>query len=318
MMPSFHSGFACDIQNMMEWRGTLGYAAYCYTWELTDFDRYCCKVFPGTDILTWDIVLSWLNAIRDRRDVRIPVAAIRNLGKYQIMLGKNACLFPANYFSYQKRRMPYMMSDHECQRFFDAADNYPHDKHNPLLTYTVATFFRLQFSTGMRPQEVRHLTRHDFDFIHDTIYIADSKRHKDRCIAVRHSVMEMCKRYDAIARSLYPDTNVFFPSRNRKEHSAESILLFFRKCWKRAGNPNPDDSEYCTPYILRHNFATRRITEWMEEGKDFGQYMPYLSTYMGHQTFSETCYYLHLMPERLSRMGYMDISDIVSEVDHEK
>jgi len=171
---------------------------------------------------------------------------------------------------------------------------YPHDKWNPLLTYTVAVLFRFQYSAGMRPQEVRRLTRQDFDFIYDTIYIADSKRHKDRCIAVRHTVMDMCKKYDAIARSQYPDTNVFFPNHNRKEHSAEGILLFFCKCWKMAGNPDPDRLECCPPYILRHNFAARRITKWMEEGKNFSQYMPYLSAYKGHQTFSETCYYLHL------------------------
>lgn len=313
MMPSFHSSFAADIRAMMEWRGTLGYTESSYMRELADFDLYCCKTFPDAGVLTWEVALSYLNATRERRDIRMNVAALRNLGKYQVMIGKDACVFPANYFSYHKRHMPYIMSDQECQRFFEAADNYPYDKHNPLLTYTVAVLFRLQYSTGMRPQEVRHLTRQDFDFIHDTVYIADSKRHKDRRIAVRHSVMEMCKKYDAIARSLYPDTNVFFPNRNRKEHSAESLWIFFRKCWEMAGNP--DGLEYCSPYILRHNFATRRITEWMEEGKDFSQYMPYLSAYMGHQTFSETCYYLHLMPERLSRMGCMDISDIVPEVE---
>lgn len=231
------------------------------------------------------------------------------------MTGKDACVFPADYFAYKSRRMPHIMSDDECRHFFEAADNYPYDKHCPLLTYTAAVFFRLQYSTGMRPQEVRRLTRQDFDFIHDTIYIADSKRHKDRCIAVRHPIMEMCRKYDAIARSLYPDTTVFFPNRNRKEYRAEDICALFRRCWKLAGNPG--NLEYCTPYILRHNFATRRITEWMEEGKDFSQYMPYLSAYMGHQTFRETCYYLHLIPERIVWTGCMDISGIVPEVDYE-
>ena len=316
MMPSFNSGFATDIRNMMEWRGTLGYTESCYTQQLKDFDRYCQKTFPDACILTWEISLSYLDTLRERRDIRVDVAALRNLGKYQVMAGKDACVFPTDYFAYKSRRMPHIMSDEECRRFFEAADHYPYDKRSPLLTYTVAVFFRLQYSTGMRPQEVRHLTRQEFDFAHNTIYIADSKRHKDRCIAVRHSIMEMCQKYDAIARSLYPGTTVFFPNRNRKEYRAEAIQTLFHRCWKLAGNP--DNLEYCTPYILRHNFATRRITEWMEEGKDFDQYMPYLSAYMGHQTFRETCYYLHLMPERISRMGCMDISGIVPEVDYEK
>ena len=316
MIPSFYSGFAHDIRRMMDWRGTLGYTASCYKYQLADFDRYCQKLFPDADTLTWEIAISYLNAFRERRDIRVDVAALRNLGKYQAMAGKKACVFPADYFTYKKRRLPYIMNSGECSRFFEAADHYPCNSHSPLLTYTAAVLFRLQYSTGMRPQEVRHLTRQDFDFVHDTIYIADSKRHKDRCIAVRHSVMGMCRKYDAIARNLYPGTDIFFPSRNRKEHSAGSIQSLFHKCWRAAGNP--ENIEYCTPYILRHNFATQRITEWMREGKDFSQYMPYLSAYMGHQTFRETCYYLHLIPEHISRMGYMDISDVVPEVDDEE
>ncbi len=315
MTPSFKSGFASDIRSMMGWRGTLGYTETCYMRQMIDFDHYCQKAFPDAGTLTWEIVLSYLNALHEKRDVRVDVAALRNLEKYQVMAGKNACVFPADYFSYKRRRMPYIMNEDECRSFFEATDNYPHDKWNPLLTYTVAVFFRLQYSTGMRPQEVRHLTRQDFDFVHDTVYIADSKRHKDRRIAVSHPIMKMCQKYDVIARRLYPCTEIFFPNRSQKEHSAESIQRLFHKCWGMAGNP--DNLEYCTPYILRHNFATQRITEWMEQGKDFDLYMPYLSAYMGHQTFRETCYYLHLMPNRISRMGYMGISDIIPEVNYE-
>lgn len=316
MTCSFSSGFRDDIQGMMEWREILGYTQTCYMQQMRDFDNYCQETYPDADILTWEISLSYLNTLRERRDIRIDVSALRNLGKYQVMSGKNACVFPADYFSYKRRRIAHIMSDDECRRFFEAADNYPHNEREPLLAYTVAVIFRLQYATGMRPQEVRRLTRQDFDFAHDTVYIADSKRHKDRCIAVGHPVMEMCKKYDRIARTLYPDTLLFFPNCNQREHSAASLQRLFHKCWEMAGNPG--NLEYCTPYILRHNFATRRITEWMEEGKDFSQYMPYLSAYMGHQTFRDTCYYLHLIPGRLARMGCMDISDIIPEVDDEK
>lgn len=315
MTYSFSSGFADDIRGMMEWRGVLGYTESCYAQQMRDFDQHCMENYPEACILTWEIALSHLELLRKRRDIRIDVCALRNLGKYQIMTGKDACIFPADYFSYKKRRLPYIMSDEECRRFFEATDNYPYDKWNPLLTYTVSVFFRLQYATGMRPQETRLLTRQDFDFVHDTIYIANSKRHKDRCIAVEHRLMETCRKYDGIARRIYPDTNIFFPNRRRQAHGALSIQNLFHKCWEIAGNP--DGLAYCTPYILRHNFATRTIILWMQEGKDFSQYLPYLSAYMGHETFRETCYYLHLMPERLARMGCMDISEIIPEVVHE-
>lgn len=309
-MSSFQSKFAHDIQGLKEWRGILGYAADSYDTYLAHFDRYCMETFPDADVLTWDIALSYLQAKRERRDIHVDVAAIRNLARYQILLGKDACVFPADYFSYKKRQLPYIMSGEECRRFFEAADRYPHNPASPLIEYTAAVIFRLQYATGMRPQEARHLRRQDFDFAHDTIYIADSKRHKDRRIAADRRIMEMCRNYDGIARGMYPGTEVFFPNRNGDEHGAQSISTLFHKCWEMAGNPEIPE-RYCTPYILRHNFATQTLTRWMEEGRDFGQALPYLSTYMGHQTFRETCYYLHLLPERLSRMGFMDISGMI-------
>ena len=315
MIPSFHSGFADDISAMMKWRGTIGYAEYCYSYHLADFDKYCQQKFPDSSILTWEIAISYLNSIKEHRDVRVDVIALRNLGKYQTKKGLMACIFPFSFFTYKKRRLPYIMTDDELSSFFSATDNYPCTGHNPLLTYTVATIFRLQYSTGMRPTEVRLLKREDFDFKSNTIYIADSKMHKDRRIVVNPLVMDMCKNYDVLARCIYPNTDVFFPNSHNKAYTSQSLADFFHKCWKVAGNPVvSSDRIYCSPYILRHNYATRKIMQWMEEGKDFEIFMPYLSTYMGHQTFSETCYYLHLLPERLSMTGCMDISKILSEV----
>lgn len=309
-MVSFQSGFAQDMINMREWRRTLGYSESSYDYCLASFDRYCRMFFPDADILTWDIALSYLQAQRAHRDVRVDVAAIRNLGRYQVMSGKDACIFPAGYFRHRERRLPYIMSQEECRRFFQAADRYPHNPASPLTEYTVAAIFRLQYAAGMRPQETRRLRRQDFDFAHDMICIADSKRHKDRRIAVDHRIMGMCRNYDKIARGLFPGSEIFFPNKNGEMHEAQGISIFFNKCWEMAGNPRIP-RRYCTPYILRHSFATQTLTRWMEEGRDFWQSLPYLSAYMGHQTFRDTCYYLHLLPERLSRMDYMDISDMI-------
>lgn len=46
---------------------------------------------PDAGILTWEISISYLDALHERRDIRIDVAALRNLGKYQVMVGKDAC-----------------------------------------------------------------------------------------------------------------------------------------------------------------------------------------------------------------------------------
>jgi len=48
------------------------------------------------------------------------------------------------------------------------------------------------------------------------------------------------------------------------------------------------------------------LQKWMDEGKDIYAYLPYLSAYMGHSDFSETAYYIHLLPERLTQTPAID------------
>lgn len=118
IMVSFQSKFAHDIEKMREWRETLGYAVDSYDGYLVQFDRYCGAFFPDADILTWDIALSYLQTKREHCDAYVDVIALRNLGRYQVLLGKEACVFPVDYFSYKKRQLPYIMSAGECRRFF--------------------------------------------------------------------------------------------------------------------------------------------------------------------------------------------------------
>lgn len=316
MTYSFTSEFAEDINGMRKWRTDLGYSETTYDFHLHQFDNFCRQNYPDQGVLTREISMEYLSEVQDHRDIRLDVVTLRHLAKYQQMLGKPVCILPGNFFSYKRRRQPYMMSDSDLQRFFHAADHYPYDAHNPLLEYTAAVIFRLQYATGMRPQEVRQLSRFDVDFSRGTIYIADSKHHKDRRIAVNEEILEICQHYNVIARNMYPDATCFFPSRTQRPHSGSSLRRLFTKCWSMSGNPNGPG--YCSPYILRHNYATRRIASWVEQGKDIDECIPYLSAYMGHVTFRDTYYYIHLLPSHLSSTGLMDLTGIAPEVHHEE
>ena len=46
----------------------------------------------------------------ERDHYYVDVIALRNLGRYQVLLGKEACVFPVDYFSYKKRQLPYIPS----------------------------------------------------------------------------------------------------------------------------------------------------------------------------------------------------------------
>ena len=45
---------------------------------------------------------------------------------------------------------------------------------------------------------------------------------------------------------------------------------------------------------FRHTYAVHCLKKWSEEEKDLTVYLPILKTYMGHDSFEETAYYLRL------------------------
>lgn len=316
MSRSFHSAFADDIRGMVEHKKALGHKAESYEWNLQNFDRYCMEHFPEAGQLTKEIVFAWCGAGKEFKKSAYRANAIREFGRYLTGIGKEAYVLPHEFFPPQKAGLPHLFTDGELVRFFDAADHYPHHARSPLAEYIVPVIFRLQYACGLRPQEARLLRRADFDFQKSTIYISESKWCKDRCLPVEPGLMDLCRKYDAIAQGMFPDRVYFFPSPSGNAYSHGWLTAVFHKCWEMSGNAVPPET--CTPYTFRHNFATRTLTRWAEEGKDFGAYLPYLSTYMGHASFHSSYYYVHLLPERLANMNFMDTHGIIPEVPHEE
>jgi len=302
--------FAERIESMLEHRERLGRSTTNYRWVLANFDRFSLQHFPDESALTKELVFAWCEDAEGSSGYRAQI--IRGFGKYLVSTGEAAFVMPPTFFPYKKPDLPYILSDTELHNFFEASDHFPGYCNSPLLEYTVPVIFRLQYACGMRPQEARLLKRADFNFNDNTIYIAEAKHCKDRRLAVSPAIMDMCRKYDRIAEAIVPGRAYFFNSPTGGAYSPGWLTAKFHKCWELSGNNNARG--ICTPYDLRHNYATQTLMRWVEEGKDLNAWIPYLCAYMGHATFSATFYYVHLLPERLSKMDFTQIKGIIPEV----
>ena len=157
----------------------------------------------------------------------------------------------------------------------------------------------------MRPQEGRLLKRQDVDLDTGTFYIVDSKKNKDRIVAMSENLQNLCRKYDIIMQTKQPGREFFFQNPNGGPFTAAWIQKQFFKCWKIA-NITFTSNHKPRVYDWRHNFSTKVITKWMNEGKDVSTLLPYLSTYLGHSSLDYTAYYIHLIPESLHSSGLMD------------
>ena len=84
-------------------------------------------------------------------------------------------------------------------------------------------------------------------------------------------------------------------------YTSQQLGAVCDRCWEMA-NPDLDPSLLppLRPYDFRHTFASVVLQKWINEGIDLFTMLPYLRTYMGHEHFEETAYYIHILPERLS------------------
>jgi len=305
------SRFSGLIWEYLKQRDLMGYSVVEDTVKLASFDQFCLERFPNESELTQEIVLEWCNDAKGNGGAN-RARAIRNLARHVLLTGVDAYVMPPAFFPQQRPKLPVIMNNAEIQRFFEAADRYPGSVRSPLLEYTVPVILRLIFACGMRPQEARQIRCVDFNFSDGTIYIAEGKHNKDRCLPVGPDVMDMCNKYNRIAEIITPNRTYFFQSPRGAAYKPHWLGTVFSRCWKMSGNDI--GRGYCTPYALRHNFATQTLMRWVEEGRDLDAMIPYLSSYMGHENFSSTYYYTHLMPDRLARLGFTYADDIIPEV----
>ena len=140
--------------------------------------------------------------------------------------------------------------------------------------------------------------------------IEHSKRNKDRRVPVAGDLAGLLARFDHLADLRRPAREWFFEDQHGRQYSPSWLIAGYHRCCELAGGIAP----ISTPYTLRHNYATRTLMRWVEEGKDIEAWLPYLAAYMGHQKYSSTAWYVHLLPERLAAAGLTRAAGIIPAV----
>ena len=180
--------------------------------------------------------------------------------------------------------------------------------HNAKIAFPV--YYRLTYTCGLRPAESRNLRRSDIDLNSGSILIRRSKKNKSRILVMSSDMLRLCRRYDEM-RKLSSQSEFFFPNADGRPFSGQVLQAFFKKCWQSVNPSLPGDSlpKVCV-YSLRHQFATQNIHLWIAQGKNVAAMIPRLSAYMGHDNFSETAYYIHLIPEDITNSSGIDWSSL--------
>jgi len=306
----------CHYDDMLKLRDSLGYSIGKATQRVRKFIAFCGNNFAESDCVTKEMIDSYLQTRNyQTNSTHIhEITKIRGFTRYLESVGFPAFI-PGDDYSVRKiRYTPYIFSDIELACLFEAIDNLPPYHSSPKREFIVPVLFRMMYCCGMRPSEPPSLLYEDVDLKNGEIYIRQSKSYKDRRILMSADLTRLCDEY--VSRML--PQKYLFEVKPGTRISSEWITHQFQYCWRNSGLPKRGKPR---PYDLRHNFATRTMMRWVDEGKNVTALSPYLSAYMGHEEFSATLYYIHLLPERLQKSSGIDwarFSKIYPEVNDEQ
>ena len=320
MKKEFHSRFKNDIIKFLEQKRALGYVYAEEERILWKFDSFCIDNYPSKSILTKNIALKWVeignNESPKTRNKRVSLT--RGLANYINSVGGDSYVIPCDLFSRDTPYIPHLYTPEELSAIFSVLDQLQPNSRSPIRHLVIPVMFRMIYCCGLRPKEGRNLLRSDVDLKTGQVVIQDAKNHKDRVVVLSVDMLELCQQYDKNIDAVLPERQYFFPKSNDSPYQHGGIDKTYRKCLidtKISFSGNRPRM-----YDLRHTFATNVLFRWMKEGKEMYAYLPYLSAYLGHEIFSHTAYYIHLVPQYFSQISDMCLSKhshLIPEIENE-
>lgn len=306
--PSLKSRFGEQIRAFVGYKNSLGFPYDESIRILGRFDDFCVERFPEKDCLDCELALAWLEK-RDTENTaghRNRIMVIREFAKYLRAVGTEAYMIPISMTSKGPGYVPHIFNEAEIKAFFHGADSFrPHGK-APARHLVIPVFYRLLYCCGLRPAEARLLKKENVDLVRGSVYVVESKGHKDRVVAVADDLLQIMRSYSTLISEIYPDSDYFFPRYDGEgPYTKRWTEEMFWRCFSMAGitafeGPKP------RVYDFRHTFATECICRWMREGRDIDAMLPFLSAYMGHARYEDTLYYVHMVPDFYERVGTVD------------
>jgi integrase/recombinase XerD len=285
-------------QEYLSLRRSLGFkmidTEYVLRWFLTFMQSE-----HETHIKT-ETLLRWVHA---SESVSLPVrsarfAVVRKFAQYVHALDSEHEVPPYRLLMHRTERTnPHIYSDSEVLRLLEACLKLRPGK--GLCRYTYYTIFGLLAVTGMRISEATSLIRDDVDFSAGIVTIRETKFSKMRCIPVHSSTIEILAEYARRRDAIYPnaESSAFFLSDTGAALTSAVVRVMFLCLSRRIGFRKPTDRNGPRIHDMRHSFAVKTVMQWYRNGADVEQYMPLLSTYLGHVKPSDTYWYLSSVPE---------------------
>lgn len=293
---TYKGPFKDYIRGHVELKQAVGYKYETEACHLIRFDRFTLEKYPKATAFTKEIVLDWCSkkAYETRANQQSRTSIIRQLGKYLDSIGIRAYIIPKGYYPQEEKYIPYIYSFDELTNFFAETDKCHYCCECPYRHLIMPLIFRMLYTCGLRLSEARLLKVADVDLGHGVLTIHQSKNDRSRLVPMSDSLTKRCRHYSRKVHSHPVADHYYFPGLQGRPLTLVNVYHNFRRFLWRARISHGGKGRGPRIHDFRHTHAVHCLKKWTEEGKDLTAYLPALKTYLGHESFRETVYYLRL------------------------
>jgi integrase len=292
----FKGPFAKHIEDHVILKQAVGYKYQSETEHLLRFSAFTAQKYPNANQLTKEIVLDWCSkkSYESQANQCSRASILRQLAIYMDSIGISAYILPKGYYPVEKQYVPYIYTEDELERFFHETDKCHYVSECPQRHLIMPIFFRMVYSCGLRSSEARLLKIEDIDLETGILTIQHSKKDNSRLVPMSNELTSRCCDYFEYVHMMSKPSDFFFPGLDNKPMTIGNVYHNFRRFLWRARISHGGRGKGPRVHDFRHAFACHCLKKWVVQGKDLSVYLPVLKTYMGHDSFNETAYYLRL------------------------
>lgn len=300
-MSEYRSVFRDEIGAHLSSReAELGSETYRhYKRTITLFDGYLCRINHTGKEISESVIEGFIKEVSAGISVNTSGLHVHYIR--QLLLYLTGCGYPCFIPRTLRTRdtyVPYLYSDKDIEEIFKAADSFtaPHATKNIFIGKEMPLILRLLFCCGLRVGETINIKVGDVDFKRDLIILRVTKKYKQRAVPYGEELSEIIYRYCAGMGILDDPEAYLFPARDKYSHVSEnSVGNYYRIIRKEAGISNENNIKNgrgACLHCFRHSFAVRSFDKNERNGIKAGESVPFLSTYLGHDSLYETEKYL--------------------------
>jgi len=298
-----------EIRAYLELQQSLGKIYRTHRLVLQNLNRFLrIQAVNSPQVITPELVWRWLESLPDHPSTRREYLNLVSRFFEHLKQVEVVAVNPAAAVQYGLGRRPrrefraFIFTREQMAAILSKAQQLPANVAFPLRGPTCHTMLALLYALGLRHGEVRRLQIRDLDSARQTLFIRETKFHKNRYVPFGPKVGQCLEQFLNLRRTvlapLRNDDPIFVAS-SRAPLGHSVLLTAFRAILEELEIAAVSGERTPRLHDLRHTFAVHRLLRWYREEVDVQSRLISLSTFLGHLDPSYTQIYLTITEDLL-------------------